>query len=264
MCDVGARRDRARKNGGKTAKVPIHDKTATKKEKFRSATQRRQNRESSDTPQRKLGSGSPPAMPSEAVVRMALRERTGCETRAAKSIKKIQRWNKQAAASKFWTGRAESDRVGSRACACCCCRAQGTERGELDRVRLVPDGEPELFEAAFDVLPHDAGLHAHEQVLLVDPQDLVHPVHVHTDYHASLVGRALQRAGDGGAAAEGDQDDVVFASEPDQDLNLGVAGGPNYCVRYAMKLAEPQGIYLLAGVPVGMEKAVCVRERDGQ
>ncbi len=86
-----------------------------------------------------------------------------------------------------------------------------TEGGGLDGVRLVSDGEAELLEAALDVVRDHARLHAHEESLLVEPEDAVHAVHVHAAHHAALVRGALERARDGAAAAERDEADLALA-----------------------------------------------------
>ncbi len=96
------------------------------------------------------------------------------------------------------------------------------ERAELHRIRFVAHCIAVASQLCDDVPTNGARLDAGHPVGRIDPQDLIHPAHVDRTDHPFFVGRAAQRLGDIGAAAVGNQTDIVFLRRLDQLDDLGL------------------------------------------
>eukprot|EP00047_Mylnosiga_fluctuans_P001242 m.219490 g.219490 ORF g.219490 m.219490 type:complete len:613 (+) comp10175_c0_seq1:214-2052(+) len=141
-------------------------------------------------------------------------------------------------------------------------RDPAADGAELLRVRLVAGADAVLGELLLQTNADDAGLEPGHHVDVVDPEDAIHLGGVERHNHAGLSLRAEHRAGDRGAASEGDQDDVVLDRRLDNCLHVVVAEGEDDQIRNTARLAVAQSKDLLASVSVRAEHAVLGISRD--
>ena len=133
---------------------------------------------------------------------------------------------------------------------------------------------PHHAEASLELLADGAGLDAGHHALAIDPLDGVHHLHVERHDHAALVGQTLrihrgsvssciltrtnmieseiergsylEGLGDGGAAAVGNDDDVVVVRQANDRLDLLVRARPDHDVGDALVCAVSQPVDVLS------------------
>ena len=119
----------------------------------------------------------------------------------------------------------------------------------------MAQGEPILGELLGDVASHGTGLNTGHAIRRIDPENPVQSAQVHRHDRALLLGWAAQCVRHVGAAAVGDEADVVAASGLDEGLHLLLLRGVDDQVRYTRETAVFDGIHLLLGVAVAVTEA---------
>ena len=134
---------------------------------------------------------------------------------------------------------------------------------EFDAVGFVTGDETGHPELAFQFLPRDARLDQGPLVLAVDPFDAIHPPHVHRNDHALFRGRKLQRATDAGAAAVGNEADVLGPGQRHQHRAILLRFGVDDHVGDAFELGvdDPEDL-VGTGLPVAVDESLAVVEGE--
>ena len=137
------------------------------------------------------------------------------------------------------------------------------QRGELNAVGLVPQGEAVLGELRRNMPSHCTGLDAGHLIGGINPQNAAEAAHIHRNNAARFALRTGQRVGDIGAAAVGNQASAVARCGRHQRFNIFLALRKHHQIRHARNSAELDRPHLVQRVAVAVAQPQLRGCRDG-
>ena len=141
-------------------------------------------------------------------------------------------------------------------------RGEAADRGELEGLGEVTQHQAALVQQRLGLRAAQAGLEGGGHRLLVDGQQLLHPHQVEGDQARVAVAACGEPAGHAGAAAEGDDREVVLDGHGQDRGDVVVAAGPDHRVGRVGQVARAGPQQVGRGLPTGAQPAYLVVEQD--
>ena len=137
-------------------------------------------------------------------------------------------------------------------------RCPAAHRGVGEGVGEVAHGPAQGVQLLLEVGTVHAGLHPGQARGVVDLQDLAHAAQVHGE-HGALLGHVRgDGAGDAGAAAVGDQHQVLLQDDPEHRGDLVLAAGVDHRIHQALEVALTHPEQVRQGASEGVDHAELV------